>query len=472
MLYYARSDTHYLLYIYDRVRNDLVEASDRSKPDTDLIGRVLQKSRELSLSRYEHPGYDEESGEGPRGWANYILKHSHLNYNGEQFAIFRAIWKWRDDTARKEDESANFVLGTTHVSEIARVNPPDAKALHSLLPPTAPLARSRLSDLWQYVQAAKVQGGPSLAQFFASIPPESVRRNGLPRIAKALAQLPEVEEGTAANVLSRSQLFGDMPVSTKWEASRNTPGGVDGHFPFPWQRFVQDAPVATETQEQHAANGTADGDDLAAVGKDVAAATLSDSDPEFTLKRGMKRKSEDISEQSSSDQDETSSSEDNEEEEREEEQQEEPVPAVDDAMDDAPDGVISIDEDPSNKPSNKLSNKQRKKQRQAQKEMEEERRLEARAAREARKASKRQQKAREKAERENKYSAVPFDYSQAASVMHASRGANDDDDGEKKEKKKKKQKIFDPYSKSAEEGVKGARRAPPVRGERSATFKK
>jgi exosome complex exonuclease RRP6 len=141
----------------------------------------------------------------------------------------------------------------------------------------------------------------------------------------------------------------------------------------------------------------------------------------------------------------------------------------DHAMDDAPDGVINIDEDPSSK----LSKKQRKKQRQAAKAAEEERRREAREARGARKASKKEQKAKQKMEQDKKYSAVPFDYSQAASVMHAAResnGAGDDDGGEKK--KKKKQKIFDPYSKSAEEGVKGARRAPPVRGERSATFKK
>lgn len=38
MFFYARSDTHFLLYIYDMIRNELVEKSDRSTPETDLIG--------------------------------------------------------------------------------------------------------------------------------------------------------------------------------------------------------------------------------------------------------------------------------------------------------------------------------------------------------------------------------------------------------------------------------------------------
>ncbi|CRK15972.1 hypothetical protein BN1723_010880, partial [Verticillium longisporum] len=45
MFYYARSDTHYLLYIFDRIRNELLDASDRSKPETDIIQQVLQKSK-------------------------------------------------------------------------------------------------------------------------------------------------------------------------------------------------------------------------------------------------------------------------------------------------------------------------------------------------------------------------------------------------------------------------------------------
>src|SRR5687767_12858901 len=133
MLYYARSDTHYLLYIYDRVRNDLVEASDRSDPEKDFIGKALARSKELSLSRrHQHLDFNEETGEGSRGWYDYVLNHAHLAFDAEQFTIFKAIWKWRDYTARKEDESPHFVLGNNYINEIAKSKPPDAKAVHSL----------------------------------------------------------------------------------------------------------------------------------------------------------------------------------------------------------------------------------------------------------------------------------------------------------------------------------------------------
>lgn len=181
-MYYARSDTHYLLYIYDRIRNELVESSDSDKH---LVHRVLNRSRELSLSRHENPESNAETGEGSRGWFNFVLKNSQLGYKSDQFAIFRALWNWRDLTARKEDENPNFVLGNNNLTEIVRVNPPDAKALHSLLPLSASLARSRVNEMWTQMQEEKARGGPSLLQFFSSRDPATLQsQSGVPRVTK------------------------------------------------------------------------------------------------------------------------------------------------------------------------------------------------------------------------------------------------------------------------------------------------
>ena len=240
-MYYARSDTHYLLYIYDNVRNELIEASNKVDAEKNYINEALERSRELSLSRHEHPDYNGTTGEGSRGWHNYVLKHSHLAFNGEQFAIFKALWKWRDETARKEDESPNFVLGTTNVTEIARVNPPDGKALHSLLPLTAPLARARLNDIWSCVQEAKSQGGPSLLQFFTSMAPDIKSHGKVPKLTRHRAQVStrEEEEISIAS-MSQSKLFGSMPISSRWEESKESSIDLEDSVPFPWQKFVQD----------------------------------------------------------------------------------------------------------------------------------------------------------------------------------------------------------------------------------------
>ncbi|EEP82014.1 conserved hypothetical protein [Uncinocarpus reesii 1704] len=64
MFDYARSDTHYLLYIYDHLRNELIE---RSTPGENLIDYVQENSKEEALQRYERPVYDTETGQGAGG---------------------------------------------------------------------------------------------------------------------------------------------------------------------------------------------------------------------------------------------------------------------------------------------------------------------------------------------------------------------------------------------------------------------
>lgn len=45
MFNYARSDTHFLLFIYDHLRNELVEKSGFSSGEGGLIAQVLEKSK-------------------------------------------------------------------------------------------------------------------------------------------------------------------------------------------------------------------------------------------------------------------------------------------------------------------------------------------------------------------------------------------------------------------------------------------
>ena len=463
-MYYARSDTHYLLYIYDRVRNDLIAASDRSNPETDLIRRALEKSKDLSLYRHEHPGFDEKTGEGSRGWYGYILKHGHLSLDAEQFAVFRAIWRWRDAAARREDENPNFILGSNNIVQIARVNPPDMKALHSLLPLSAPIARSCLNELWGQIQATKSEGGPSLLHFLTSQAPESLKKNGVLKGVKPPTTLPVVDGEAGAERLARSQLFGNMPISSRWEESKKTANGQNDYIPFPWQRFVQESTEWNAADDIKTEGDAAEAETIAAAEAPAPnAEAMEEDDQEFTLKRGKKRKAAPADEDSTSSE-ELESDEDND-------------AASDEPMQDADNGVISIEEDQPKKPKNKKARKAERRAREQQIEIE---RAQKKAERKELKAQKKQQERKEKQEEkekekkdktdktdkeQKKFAAVPFDYSTAASVMNASRGGGE-------EQNKKKGKVFNPYAKSAEEGVKGARKAPPIRGEKSATFKK
>ena len=57
LINYAREDTHYLLYIYDRMRNELVR---RGNQNNNLLMSVLDRSRDVCLKRYEQPVFSED----------------------------------------------------------------------------------------------------------------------------------------------------------------------------------------------------------------------------------------------------------------------------------------------------------------------------------------------------------------------------------------------------------------------------
>lgn len=152
MFDYARSDTHFLLYIFDCVRNELVDISDPTKPEEDRIEHVLQDSREASLKRYEREAYDAENGMGPGGWYA-MLSRGHLSSAEEH--VFKAVHKWRDTSAREEDEGIHYTLPKHQMTNLARQMPTDVDTLLRICTPTSPIVRARASELVALIREAK-----------------------------------------------------------------------------------------------------------------------------------------------------------------------------------------------------------------------------------------------------------------------------------------------------------------------------
>ena len=157
MFNYARSDTHFLLYIYDMMRNELVEKSNPSQSNGDLIDYVIQSSKKESLQKYERPLYDEEHGTGPLGWYS-MLQRTPALFNREQFAVFRAVHQWRDQVAREEDESLHTVMPKRVLYSIARETPTDMASLLGCSHPMSRAYQKRKSDLLDMVMRAKAAG--------------------------------------------------------------------------------------------------------------------------------------------------------------------------------------------------------------------------------------------------------------------------------------------------------------------------
>ncbi|KAK5173134.1 exosome nuclease subunit [Saxophila tyrrhenica] len=215
---YARSDTHYLLYIYDCMRNELIQRSDFSTPnhEGDKLWDVLQKSSETALQRYEHPEYDQELGQGPAGWYKMLSRTPAL-FTKEQFSIFRAVHKWRDDIAREQDDSVHYIMPNHQVFSIAREMPTNRAALLGIAQPTTQTVRFRADDLVAVVSKAKEAGkiGPEMLKVMNKVEPRNgpilaAKQNAsgdsvAPYISKASSSLPTNGAETASTLPLRTQ---------------------------------------------------------------------------------------------------------------------------------------------------------------------------------------------------------------------------------------------------------------------------
>lgn len=196
---YARSDTHYLLYIFDHLRNELITKSNFSKPnhEGDKIYDVLTRSSETALQVYEHPVYDTELGQGPGGWYKLLARTPAL-LSKEQFAVFRAVHKWRDDVAREQDDSVHYVMPNHQVFSIAKAMPTTRAEVLGVAQPGTQTVRLRADELVSVIVRAKEEGknGPEMVEVMSKVEPQFPRKP---------AQRPEQNHSVAAFLPQRQQ---------------------------------------------------------------------------------------------------------------------------------------------------------------------------------------------------------------------------------------------------------------------------
>ncbi|KAJ5094391.1 hypothetical protein N7456_010252 [Penicillium angulare] len=154
MFDYARSDTHYLLFVYDNLRNELIGASNE---DGNLIDYVCERSKNEALQRYELPVYDEKNGQGPGGWYDLLTRNAGM-LSKEQFAVFRAVHQWRDEVARAEDEGWQCVFPKHMLFRLAQTMPLDMPTLLRTLSPMTPITKERAVSLLDAIKEAKIAG--------------------------------------------------------------------------------------------------------------------------------------------------------------------------------------------------------------------------------------------------------------------------------------------------------------------------
>uniref|UniRef100_A0A669DBD3 Exosome complex component 10 n=1 Tax=Oreochromis niloticus TaxID=8128 RepID=A0A669DBD3_ORENI len=145
MVQYARTDTHYLLYIYDCVR---VQLLDFNHGQPGLLQSVWNKSRSISLKKYVKPIYTEES-------YLELQRKQKKSFNTQQLTAFRLLFAWRDKLARQEDESTGYVLPTHMMIKISEELPKEPQGIIACCNPVPPLVRQYINELHLLVQEAR-----------------------------------------------------------------------------------------------------------------------------------------------------------------------------------------------------------------------------------------------------------------------------------------------------------------------------
>uniref|UniRef100_A0A671VEX8 Exosome complex component 10 n=1 Tax=Sparus aurata TaxID=8175 RepID=A0A671VEX8_SPAAU len=145
MVQYARTDTHYLLYIYDCVRAQLL---DFNHGQPGLLQSVWNKSKDISLKKYMKPIYTEES-------YLEVQRKQKRSFNTQQLTAFRLLFAWRDKLARQEDESTGYVLPTHMMIKISEELPKEPQGIIACCNPVPPLVRQQVNALHLLVQQAR-----------------------------------------------------------------------------------------------------------------------------------------------------------------------------------------------------------------------------------------------------------------------------------------------------------------------------
>jgi len=151
MIRYAREDTHYLLYVYDVLRNQLIS---RGNELNNMLRLVYTKSTDISATLYKKQLFHPDS---------HILLYQKYkkNFNVQQMQVFRLLFQWRDKIARQEDESTGYVMPNHMMFQVAENMPKDQEGVIACCNPVPPLVNQHVSDIVRMIAEGRFYEGTS-----------------------------------------------------------------------------------------------------------------------------------------------------------------------------------------------------------------------------------------------------------------------------------------------------------------------
>lgn len=126
MLAYARSDTHFLLSIFDQLKNKLLDEQDK-------LQQVLYNSRQVAKRRFEYTSFRPcqqvqlnvscpvMANNPSEPYASVLYQY---NVPFEKKALVAELYFWRDRVARAHDESVRYVMANQVLAHLATLSKP------------------------------------------------------------------------------------------------------------------------------------------------------------------------------------------------------------------------------------------------------------------------------------------------------------------------------------------------------------
>ncbi|XP_050536881.1 exosome component 10 [Daktulosphaira vitifoliae] len=144
---YARCDTHYLLYIYDMMKKDLMAMSTKQNNYVEI---VFQRSTDVCKMRYEINILNNESHMS-------MYKRSKKLFDLQQMFALKSLFSWRDKIARELDESPGYVLPNHMLIKISETLPKEFSGILACCSPIPPLVRQCLHEIHHIIKKAREQ---------------------------------------------------------------------------------------------------------------------------------------------------------------------------------------------------------------------------------------------------------------------------------------------------------------------------
>ena len=141
---YAREDTHYLLYVYDILRAELIDQTG----DDSAMQEVYNRSDDICLKTFSKEIFTE---------LRYldVIRNLRVELSPPEKRVFAALYDWRDRTARTEDESTGYVLPNKMLLSLARAMPQTINDMSSCIHPIPDIVRRYASDVMDIISQAE-----------------------------------------------------------------------------------------------------------------------------------------------------------------------------------------------------------------------------------------------------------------------------------------------------------------------------